>query len=102
MSGIISLDDATHFFDDRSATTTTIDCSQSRLPSERGATVSVAFTIGRSLACNNETAAAPVEPKTTETVVLRTTPKILHILHLSRPRDLVRLWTLRHLTLGNV
>ena len=37
----------------------------------RSATVSVALTIERSLAFNNETAAAPEEPQATETVALR-------------------------------
>ena len=56
--------------------------------SERSVTVSVAFTIGRSLACDLETAAAPEYPKAIGTVALRTTPKILHLVPLSRPRDL--------------
>ena len=37
----------------------------------RSATVSVALTIERSLAFNNETAAAPEEAQATETVALR-------------------------------
>ena len=42
----------------------------------RSATVSVALTVERSLAFNNETAAAPEEAQATETVALRETAEI--------------------------